>query len=772
VPIPQTKAIMLPLLQFAGDEKEHTVNEAEEHLASHFKLTKEERAVIKKSGGETTFLNRLRFARTHLERAILLDRPKTASFKITERGSGILKENPPTIDEKFLRSISSEYAEWEKERLQKKKQKMKSTQYIALEDPKEIDRAQQMMSDLLKNNSTKSGTINTGHPGGNRDLEVFWAQDYDMWWGYTRLEDEKIPRHWNAFGKGEPEWDTNHSHNITCEINMPLSGATRMVSGLFVKDQEGNVYVAHDGGAGGGKKGIGRSSFEDFFEDPDSWTDVTDKKGKRRMILVSNLKDDEAVSQIANFVNKVYEFKNPEIKYWLVKTGKEGIDWTNQREKGFVGIHYVDTGSLTQFYDANGELSEKSKLRKALDVPEFVKDRKGGSKEAKISQALIQFNYFMRMKKNDKIVAYGGKSKVLGTGMVSGKYQHRPKEFYCHTFPVAWEEFTERIADDPVERVGTIFPIQKEQFQALIGEKSLPPTLPPVPQREFDEYFEILKRKKQLIFYGPPGTGKTYTANAVADAWVSENPSQEKQYIRKVTFHPSYSYEEFVEGIKPKPKGQTLEYPIEPGIFRIICEEAKNDDPEIKYVLFIDEINRGNISKIFGEIITLIEKDKRDVQFLQLAYSKEEFSVPQNLYIIGTMNTADRSLTQIDAALRRRFGFSELMPKPELLPQKIEGISLRDLLVKLNERITNEGLREKQIGHSYLMSVQDLKDLQFAFANEIVPLLQDYFYDDYKKLEEEILSDKFIDSGKMIVKDDWKKDSKIFLSAIKKTFQI
>jgi len=763
---------MLPLLQFAVDGKEHTVNEAENHLASHFNLTKEERNIIKESGGETTFLNRLRFARTHLERALLFDRPKTASLKITERGSAILKDNPTNIDEKFLRNISSEYADWEKERIQKKKQKMKSTQYTALEDPKEIDRAQKMMSDLLKSNSTKSGTINTGYPAGNRDLEVFWAQDYDMWWGYTRLEDEKIPRHWNAFGKGEPEWDTKHSHNITCEINMPLSGATRMVSGLFVKDQEGNVCLTHDGGVGGGKKGIGRSNFEDFFAEPDSWAEVTDKKGKRRTIVISNLEDDDAMSQITNFVNKVYEFKNPEINYWLVKTGKNGSDWINQRDKGFVGIHYVDTGSLTQFYDSNGNLSDKSKLRKALDVPKLVGDLKGGSKEAKISQALIQFNYFMQMKKNDKIVVYGGKSKILGAGSVSGKYLHNPKETHCHTFPVTWGEFTERITEEPVKRVGTIFPIPKEKFQALIGEKPLSSTLTQVTTTEFEEYFDILERKNQLIFYGPPGTGKTYTANAVAEAWVSENPSQEKQYIRKVTFHPSYSYEEFVEGIKPKPKGQTLEYPIEPGIFRIICEEAKNDDPEIKYVLFIDEINRGNISKIFGELITLIEKDKRDVHSLQLAYSKEEFSVPQNLYIIGTMNTADRSLTQIDAALRRRFGFSELMPKPELLPQKIEGVSLRDLLVKLNQRITNEGLREKQIGHSYLMSVQNLKDLQFAFANEIVPLLQDYFYDDYKKLEEEILSDKFIDSEKMVVKDDWKKDSKVFLNAIKKTFQI
>jgi len=757
MPIPQTKAIMLPLLQFAVDGKEHTVDEAEENLASHFNLTKNERAVIKKSGGETTFLNRLRFARTHLERAILLDRPKTASLKITKRGSEILKDSPSTIDERFLRNISTEYAAWEQERLQKKKQKMKSTQYIALEDPKEIDTAQKMMSDLLKNNSTKSGTINLGYPAGNRDVEVFWAQDYDMWWGYNRLEDEKIPRHWNPFGKGEPEWDTNHSHNITCEINMPLSVATRMVSGLFVKDNEENYYVAHDGGIGGGKKGIGRSNFEDFFADPGAWTNVSDQKGNRRMILVSNLEDDEAVSQISNFVNKVYEFKNPEINYWKISPGTQGNEWDEQRDNKLIGIHFLDPGDLSKTTES--ELQEK------------IKNAYGKEAVAKRANTFGQMRDFLKIKKGDIIVANRGKSKILGIGKVTGSYQYQEGQKHPHTFPVDWYDTNEREITMQNGWMVTVIQLTKKNFDDLIGEKTSSPTLTQVTTTEFEEYFDILERKKQLIFYGPPGTGKTYTANAVAEAWVSENPSQEKQYIRKVTFHPSYSYEEFVEGIKPKPKGQTLEYPIEPGIFKIICGEAKND-PETKYVLFIDEINRGNISKIFGELITLIEKDKRDVHSLQLAYSKEEFTVPQNLYIIGTMNTADRSLTQIDAALRRRFGFSELMPKPELLPQKIEGVSLRDLLVKLNARITNEGLREKQIGHSYLMSVQDLKDLQFTFSNEIVPLLQDYFYDDYKKLEEEILSDKFIDSEKMIVKDDWKKDSKIFLSAIKKTFQL
>lgn len=241
-------------------------------------------------------------------------------------------------------------------------------------------------------------------------------------------------------------------------------------------------------------------------------------------------------------------------------------------------------------------------------------------------------------------------------------------------------------------------------------------------------------------------------------------------FIKKVTFHPSYSYEEFIEGIRPKSHGEYIDYPIESGIFKTICKEAKND-PNNRYVLFIDEINRGNISKIFGELITLIERDKREIQSLELSYSKDEFSVPKNLFIVGTMNTADRSLVQIDAALRRRFAFYELMPKPELLTQTIEGISLKKLLTILNQRITQEGLREKQIGHSYFMDVNSLDDLHFVFTYEIVPLLQDYFFDDYKKIESEILSSDFVDSENSIIKEDWQKNSKRFLEILSKAFQ-
>lgn len=166
-----------------------------------------------------------------------------------------------------------------------------------------------------------------------------------------------------------------------------------------------------------------------------------------------------------------------------------------------------------------------------------------------------------------------------------------------------------------------------------------------------------------------------------------------------------------------------------------------NSAEEKPYILIIDEINRGDVSKIFGELITLIEEDKRIGNKYQmktiLPYSKESFGVPNNLYIIGTMNTADRSIALLDTALRRRFDFEEIMPRPELLGGKVvEGINLQTLLTRINERITNKYDRDHQIGHSYLMGVNTKEQLERAYKNRILPLLNEYFYNESKTVAE------------------------------------
>lgn len=264
-----------------------------------------------------------------------------------------------------------------------------------------------------------------------------------------------------------------------------------------------------------------------------------------------------------------------------------------------------------------------------------------------------------------------------------------------------------------------------------------------------------------LILYGPPGTGKTY--NTVNKAINILDPSFNFEVDRKLvkneynkfvglgqivftTFHQSMSYEDFIEGIKPVIKLKTLKYEIKPGIFKDIVIKAKSDSTK-NYVLIIDEINRGNISQIFGELITLIEEDKRienkEELSATLPYSREEFGVPKNLYIIGTMNTADRSVEALDTALRRRFSFEEMVPQSELIKTvgqtptndgKVEGIDLVELLKTINNRIEKVLDKDHLIGHSYFLQVKEIKDLQKVFQNNIIPLLQEYFYGDFGKI--------------------------------------
>lgn len=219
-------------------------------------------------------------------------------------------------------------------------------------------------------------------------------------------------------------------------------------------------------------------------------------------------------------------------------------------------------------------------------------------------------------------------------------------------------------------------------------------------------------------------------------SWKNYKPeSNLTQRFDLVTFHQSYSYEDFVEGIRPElntTEGD-IRYQVEPGIFYRICKRAAKD-PDKPYALFIDEINRGNISKIFGELITLIEPDKRDIVEVLLPYSKIKLSVPGNLWIIGTMNTADRSIALLDTALRRRFSFLEVLPDPEILSENVDGVNLKRLLDVMNERIEFLLDRDHTIGHSYFIRCKKCADISRVFKENIIPLLQEYFYNDWEKI--------------------------------------
>ena len=283
--------------------------------------------------------------------------------------------------------------------------------------------------------------------------------------------------------------------------------------------------------------------------------------------------------------------------------------------------------------------------------------------------------------------------------------------------------------------------------------------LSPSPEKAISETNpDVTTFPHNIILYGPPGTGKTYNSIRYAvsiiegidvksilgkDSYTDMTGETKKvkeafgffvkeKRIGFITFHQSFSYEDFIEGLKPEPdksKKSVLYNPV-PGLFKKICEEARNKAGN--YVLIIDEINRGNVSQLFGELITMIEEDKREgmdgVVQCTLPYSHESFSVPKNLYIIGTMNTADRSVEALDTALRRRFDFIEMLPNSELVTYRPEIFNL------INRRIEVLKDAEHQIGHSYFMKVKDDAGLQKVFQNKIIPLLQEYFYGDTERI--------------------------------------
>ncbi len=240
------------------------------------------------------------------------------------------------------------------------------------------------------------------------------------------------------------------------------------------------------------------------------------------------------------------------------------------------------------------------------------------------------------------------------------------------------------------------------------------------------------------------------------------------QRFAVVTFHQSCGYEEFIEGIRARSdESGNLSYPIEPGIFVRLCQRA-NADPAHRYAIFIDEINRGNISKIFGELISLIEVDKRagmpNSLSLQLSYSGDPFSVPANVDIIGAMNTADRSLALMDTALRRRFDFVEMMPDLSLLSgAKVKGIELEPLLENLNSRIEALYDREHTLGHAFFIPIKNALDagdeedafklLKIAFQKKIIPLLQEYFFDDWNKIRLVLADNQKQDDGLQFVRE-------------------
>lgn len=438
--------------------------------------------------------------------------------------------------------------------------------------------------------------------------------------------------------------------------------------------------------------------------------------------------------------------------YWTYSPGDGAARWDDFYARGVMGIGWSKLGNVEQY-------ASKEDIRKRLRTLY-------SSKYSQKNSALALWQFSRELKPGDVVFAKRGRSVVIGRGVVEGDYQFDENgDSYPNIRRVRWTHSGEWHSEDLlamktltditaypdlVEKLNSFFEEEDGEAEEDVGEAEYPAYTPDdflsevfMDTKRYRTLVNVLRTKKNIILQGAPGVGKTFAAKRLAYSMMDV---KDVERVMIVQFHQSYSYEDFIEGFRPNAQG----FDLEKGAFYSFCKKAQ-DDSDNDYFFIIDEINRGNLSKIFGELFMLIENDKRGSRnTLQLLYSHELFYVPSNVYLIGMMNTADRSLAMLDYALRRRFAFFDLRPAfdTESFIAYQEGLNsekfdrLISCVVKLNEAIaSDESLGNGFcIGHSYFcrMSPDDVTDekLSAIVDYELVPMLREYWFDEPSKVDE------------------------------------
>ena len=436
--------------------------------------------------------------------------------------------------------------------------------------------------------------------------------------------------------------------------------------------------------------------------------------------------------------------------YWMYSPGDNASNWDACYEAGIMTIGWGSIGDLTQ-YKSKDDM--KIAMRQKIDENKSFKNA-----------AHATWQFVNEMKPGDIVFAKKGLHQIIGKGVVTSDYYYDSEVEGSHknirsvdwtdkgvwphpsgqaamktlTDITAYTDYVEQLLslfkddnDEEVEVIERTYPkYDSEQFlEEVYMDKA-----------NYDTLVGLLKIKKNVILQGAPGVGKTFAAKRLAYSIIGE---KNQDRVMLVQFHQSYSYEDFIEGFRPAQNGG---FEIKKGSFYKFCKKAE-EDADNDYFFIIDEINRGNLSKIFGELFMLIENDKRG-NSLQLLYSDEKFFVPKNVYIIGMMNTADRSLALLDYALRRRFAFFDMRPgfnmqgfceyRDSLNSPKFN--KLLSVVDSLNVAITDdESLGEGFcIGHSYFCQLTEVTDAILAniVTYELIPLIKEYWFDEPQKVKE------------------------------------
>lgn len=438
------------------------------------------------------------------------------------------------------------------------------------------------------------------------------------------------------------------------------------------------------------------------------------------------------------------------VHYWIYSPGDGASKWDEFYKRGIMGLGWREIGDFSQ-YSSKEEM--KAAMKEKIDPTRPYKNA-----------AHATWQFLQEMKPGDIVFAKKGMHSVIGRGVVTSEYIYDSEDpEYPNIRKVNWtntgdwehpgQAVMKTLTDitsytDYVAKLNALIDVNEDEDDVEPEETAFPEYTPEKFLEEvymdgdsYDTLVELIRMKRNVILQGAPGVGKTFAAKRLAYSMMG---CKDQNRVMMVQFHQSYTYEDFIEGFRPSSTSNNFE--IKKGAFANFCQKAA-EEPDNEYFFIIDEINRGNLSKIFGELLMLIENDKRG-NALQLLYSGDKFSVPPKLYIIGMMNTADRSLAMLDYALRRRFAFFEMKPgfesegfrdyKMAFANPKFD--SLIDCVEKLNTVIAaDDSLGEGFcIGHSYFCNLSAITDkaLSNIVEYEMVPLLKEYWYDEPIKVKD------------------------------------
>ena len=405
-------------------------------------------------------------------------------------------------------------------------------------------------------------------------------------------------------------------------------------------------------------------------------------------------------------------------RYWLYSPSEQAVEWEEFYKEGIMAIGFDKLGDLKNYTD-------RKSILKALR-----NNYGGGEKQPNWVSAIDDFcNGENKINVGDIVIAKKGTKTLLGYGEITSDYYFDDKRAaYKHCRKVKWVKKGEWDVDDNLPRKTlTDTTLEKARYLLNIMNEN-------TNKQENNHMIELLKYKPQIILQGPPGTGKTREAKRIAKALLGlgENDSLEgNEQFKLIQFHPSYSYEDFVRGIvaKPNEEGNGIVYTAENKILGTFAKKALKDKDK-PYVLVIDEINRANLSAVLGELIYALEYRGEAVQSMYAIEGENNLTLPPNLYIIGTMNTADRSVGHIDYAIRRRFAFVNILPKDltNELGDQFESVLFAKVTNLFNTNLSSEFKKEEvQLGHSYFITKNTPIDIRWEY--EIKPILLEYVKD-------------------------------------------